>query len=667
MLTLSKKITTYITWFILAAALLSSLTVVYRRIQLERQDHRVETVVAYSDIQELAQLSGVTEVDMLSRIKQSGTVISVLLQEETLADFENSGQVSVLKGSDISNLYRVGNINSFILNYIYKQVNVNPNNFYIVIEKNSDFDRVKGALTAELGEAAVTPIGDQNVLEVIDTKDDLYTIGIGVDRDKVAMLENMGFSIVIGMKGISKNVEKSIRYKFQFINSLPSVRSIILNGDSVPGYPNHVNLLETQVTHQNRYIGKIEFAQQFGEKKLGLNIPERIIQVHAIGKDELQNMHPDQALRRYLRAVKERRVNMVLIRPFTQYKQHQGNPQEFNIKFLKVLTSYLNEYGYTIGQVNRLNIHTYSPANIVEIFFMALGVGWGLMALIGRYAQLNKARNSTLWGFYLISLIAVSYWFGKDGVCQFMALLTSIMVPTYAIISQFPVAINPQKSSKQRITDAIIFLLKVVGLCLLGGLIITGLLSDLPYLFKIRQFQGVKLAFVIPMILIGLYFFIKPHRITSMKYVFKRILHAPIRTSTFLAVIFCTVFIGIYLIRSGNYLPVNLPGAEIFFREVLEDYLYLRPRTKEFLIGYPILFLAYIYIDRRISRDWLWFFLTIGSVSMISVINSFCHLHTPFVVSVYRTCLGLVMGMIVSMGAWVLVSFIKWAIKRTNE
>jgi hypothetical protein len=52
---------------------------------------------------------------------------------------------------------------------------------------------------------------------------------------------------------------------------------------------------------------------------------------------------------------------------------------------------------------------------------------------------------------------------------------------------------------------------------------------------------------------------------------------------------------------------------------------------------------------------------------MISVVNSFCHLHTPFVVSVYRTCLGLLMGIIVSMGAWLTVSFIKWAIKRTNE
>jgi hypothetical protein len=663
----TKKVTQYLSLIIIVLAVISSLSAVYRRIQLERQDHRVETVLGYSDIQKLAQLSGLPEVDMLSKIKQSGSVVSVLLEEETLEDFENSGQVSVLKGSDISNLYRVGNINSFILNYIYKQININPNNFYIIIEKGTDFDRVKGALTAELGEAAVIPIGNQNVLEVINTREDLYDIGIGVDRDKVAMLESMGFNIVISLREIRKNVEKTLNYKFQFINSLPSVRSIILSGAVIPGYPSHIDVLEKQVTQQNRYIGKIEFSKQLGDKELGIKIPERIIQVHTIPEETMEIIHPDQALRRYLRAVKERRVNMLYIRPFVMYSQHQGDPAEFNIKFLKVLSSYLKEYGYSIGHVNRLNIHMYRPANFFEIILMSMGVWWICMALIGRYTKLNKPQNITMWGLFFLFFYAVAHWFGKSGVCQLMALITSIAVPTYAIVSQFPVLIDPNKSSKERIVDAMLFLLKLVGIAIFGGLLITGLLSELPYLFKIQQFQGVKLAFVIPMVLIGVYFFIKPHRITSMYYVFRRILDAPIRTSAFLAVIFCTVFIGIYLMRSGNYIPISLPGAEIFFREVLEDYLYVRPRTKEFLIGYPVLFLAYIYIDRRISRDWLWFFATIGSVSIISVTNSFCHLHTPFIVTLYRICLGLVMGLIVSMGAWLTVSFVKWAMKRTSE
>ena len=65
-----------------------------------------------------------------------------------------------------------------------------------------------------------------------------------------------------------------------------------------------------------------------------------------------------------------------------------------------------------------------------------------------------------------------------------------------------------------------------------------------------------------------------------------------------------------------------MPKIEQSFREFLELHFFARPRYKEFLIGYPVLMLSYYFVDTRISRHLIWFFVVIGSIAPISLINS---------------------------------------------
>jgi hypothetical protein len=79
---------------------------------------------------------------------------------------------------------------------------------------------------------------------------------------------------------------------------------------------------------------------------------------------------------------------------------------------------------------------------------------------------------------------------------------------------------------------------------------------------------------------------------------------------------------------------------------MLEAWLYARPRTKEFLIGYPCLFIfSYLYIAARPTVAAF----TTGLLSVItgvSILNSFCHGYTPFMTSAVRSAEGLLAGMI---------------------
>jgi hypothetical protein len=84
---------------------------------------------------------------------------------------------------------------------------------------------------------------------------------------------------------------------------------------------------------------------------------------------------------------------------------------------------------------------------------------------------------------------------------------------------------------------------------------------------------------------------------------------------------------------------------ELKLRSLLDQLLIVRPRTKEFLIGHPALFLSVALAPlwgRRVSLPLLW----LGTIGQVSLINTFCHIHTPLSVSLLRAFNGLWTGIL---------------------
>ncbi|HPK87677.1 MAG TPA: DUF5693 family protein, partial [Atribacterota bacterium] len=76
-----------------------------------------------------------------------------------------------------------------------------------------------------------------------------------------------------------------------------------------------------------------------------------------------------------------------------------------------------------------------------------------------------------------------------------------------------------------------------------------------------------------------------------------------------------------------------------------------RPRSKEFLIGYPLLALA-ITMNYMGITYLKYLIIIMGSVAPVTVLNTFCHVHTPLCFSLLRTFhgfwLGLLLGLVVA-------------------
>jgi hypothetical protein len=99
-----------------------------------------------------------------------------------------------------------------------------------------------------------------------------------------------------------------------------------------------------------------------------------------------------------------------------------------------------------------------------------------------------------------------------------------------------------------------------------------------------------------------------------------------------------------YLTRTGNAGQVS--GVEMHFRSVLENTFGVRPRTKEFLFGHPLLF-AGIFLALRYR--WAMVLLVVGTMAQLSMVDTFAHIHTPLILSFTRILLGIGIGLIVGL------------------
>ena len=124
----------------------------------------------------------------------------------------------------------------------------------------------------------------------------------------------------------------------------------------------------------------------------------------------------------------------------------------------------------------------------------------------------------------------------------------------------------------------------------------------------------------------------------------------------------------IMALRSDNVSSV--PAFEVAFRDFMERTLVVRPRTKEFLIGYPALVLYWYLIRQGLAPHYREAVRIAAVLAFSSAINTFCHFHTLVALSFIRVVngwwLGLLVGVILVFGLhFVLLPLLKKISGRT--
>lgn len=174
----------------------------------------------------------------------------------------------------------------------------------------------------------------------------------------------------------------------------------------------------------------------------------------------------------------------------------------------------------------------------------------------------------------------------------------------------------------------------------LGAIFMVGLLSDTSFMLKLDGFAGVKIAHVIPIAAVPFILFIlnDEHPLN----VVKEILDKAVTYKWGILAAVLAVCGYIYISRTGNT-TAELSTAESTMRQTLTDILGVRPRSKEFLIGYPFTMLLF-YLGAS-KKNWV---LTLPAViGQVSLVNTYAHIHTPLLISLHRSFNGLALGLLI--------------------
>ena len=433
------------------------------------------------------------------------------------------------------------------------------------------------------------------------------------------------------------------------INSLKGYDTIIFEGEEILGYPDKLALTAASMRKHNIRYGNIEIIKQAGDKKLKSLLKTAVVRVHSIPEDELKKLNYEKVLSRLGRAVRERSIRLLYIRPFLPAYGPSSlgslrtgeDPVKYNLEYLSQLKKEIQTTGYKLGRAS-------APRKMQPQGWQVLVLGVGV--LIVALLLLDSFIRIPWYLMYLVlifSVFAMVYQgVGSHGFLleKALALLAAIVFPSYAVISQF----SKSEESAHPFIASVIILMNVVAETLLGVFLVLGILANTQFMLTSQTFIGVKIALLAPILIVAFYFFFIGEGRFILKKAKERFLNMWFARIPLYSIFLALALLGalfIFVARSGNFV-IPVAEAEKYIRLILEKVLMVRPRLKEFLIGYPALFLgAYLFSVNR--KSFLWVILPIAVIAPISLINTFCHIHTPLLISTVRSLNGLVLGVVV--------------------
>ncbi len=634
-------------YLIIFIAIIISFISIYDKFYMETNNKRVELIIDNDSLNELA-VTGKVEEDFLPKLKKKG-ITGVAVYEKTIEDLLAEDNIHLMKGEEIKNLqeFTGGEVPP-----VFDEFYLDDNSSFLLIteeEKAGSFLEYKDYWS------------DKFAIEFIEESGILL---LKLKGKRGRPLTFPGFNIIeinrFREKGLKvyprpgNRIDNHLKVNLNNLLSL-SPEVVIFADNEVLGYDRGNGRIEDTARffkNNNIKVGMIEpflNKQQGIEKLVGL-IDYNVLRVHTVEQDELDNYTIRELVARYVRAVRERNVRILHLKLF-QETANRGHIGEYNLKFVAALRTALEKEGFVIGSAETFPLY-YNPVWL--LLLVAGGIAGGGVLLLEYLLDKEFGQKVYLiFAGLMFPIIILLYWERIIFARQILALTASIIFPLLAIIQLF--------TGREDLSPVKTFL-KITGITLIGAVFVTAGLHHLSFLLKVNQYRGVKIAFVLPLIIIGFYIignkyfknFQKDNFLNSLSY----LLNIPIKVKYLLLGSGVLIFTFFLLVRTGNYSLINLLPGEGQFRNYLESILYIRPRFKEFLIGHPFLILSIVY--RGKIREHLFYLLVLPAlIGQINVINTFAHLHVPLHVSLIRTLNGIILGTLIGIVLYRLVEYFR--------
>ncbi len=692
------------------------LITIYQRINIEKQYNTAEIILDY---EEMVKFTDSSEKDInwwMDKFKDYGAQ-SVAIQEETINLLIKSGyplraeMVSELiknynwednYSDEIGSQIRSGNIDSNdaivttkdknLYDYIvsglseryseqfYKTYN-NEDEYYIVLNGNIN-DIYYGSTER------VIDLGGKGVYEnkkVVDSR--LFNIGIGYDEGKINAVKNAGLDVILRPINYNADNEK-LADVYKAANEKYGLvpRLYILYGKEVLGYPGNEGKLLSYINENNIAPVLIESSNQRENlEQDGLNklieksnynavraftmwdyIRARNKYYNYAGAEEIENT--------MFRAITERNIRAIYFKPFFE--------EEGSSKYL----TYSDEYERTFTSLNkRLAEHNIKLGRAEAINEFHIGakrlamLAFGItLAAVFLFIKMFNIKNKYVNFLYLFAIPGALVPMIMRNVAEkgfsLVAAVAFSGIAIYYFMNKIKDIFDSSKnySNMQLMIKSAVILTISVVISLIGAVFVDSILVDVKYMLEMDIFRGVKISQIAPFgifLVIYLIYFLNKNNENAFKSsinIVKTLLNKDIKIYYAIIAGLIGVVGYIYISRTGHETNLQPSNIEMIFRNFMENMLYARPRTKEFLIAFPAIFAAVFSANKK-SDFFTGIFMLAAAIGTSSVINTFSHIRTPIYLSAARTFIGLGFGIVIGCIVILLMNYIYLLHKKIQE
>ena len=568
-------------WALIFVSLIPASLLVLRRIQAEGTRQTVTFVMDEEALALQADFYGLTSLELAEQYRALG-LNGVALYEETLQTLAAEGDILLAESSDLQLRYP-------------EESSPPPNADMYVSEV------IPGALDAALAKVEPAPGG--------------FSYGgrtwypfTGADEERPAGYREAelnawveaGFDIAYrprdypNLQNVGADYPEAANY-------------LVYAGLEVAGLPN--SLEEVVGLSQGYLTGIIESTEQAGMSEISRRVPT--VRLLSFNQDYIdERLSPQDLVEKYLLAAEERGVRLIYLRPYL--KDKQGDMIENTEATLKGLTAAFEAASYSVAPLENLELEYQTST------FLRLGSGLGAVGALGLLALSYPG----VWGL-LVSGFTLLVAFVLCGLSwSLFALLAALCFPVLGY-ARFP----------ERLPS----LGLATSISLAGAVVLSGVGSDRAAMLALTPFRGVGLTLIAPPLLFAFHYALRYRRPAAWV---RDFWEAPIRLSHVVLAFGGLAALSLIFLRRGNFPILGATEAELSLRSWLSG-LFVRPRFKE-LAGHVLAVAGLTGSYPAWVRGGL---LTGGVIAQGTILNSFSHYHTPFLISLQRTLIALLIGL----------------------
>ena len=637
--------------------LISSLYLVMERNTIEKSQNHIENIVDYDAVLRANAFEKRNQKDAFDTLKEAG-ITAFAIYDRTLEKANDAGEIKLLSSQDMSGIRINGS-------------SIKPGATYIALipGKEGYYKEIREDLYHRISKDKVKEL-NTNIGPVLElqgaTADSYAKMNLGISRIQALEVANRGFNVIVRPTNYRNVTSDDIKYVFSRLDGVPHVTGIIFAGKEALGAPNHID--ETLETMNNLHIPLV-----------GIEAVNQLQYEPQLGFLEMAaKKTPEEAAQRFYISDIERNIRFNLF-PMYEVGQNNETVLQTTIDYVHSTTDKLSTKGYEFGPADIYPSYTPNPLLIVLTLIGSIA----LFVYVGQMF-INMSQHKQLVLFFALSLVSIVGFIVTSGtlLVQIWALSAAIMAPVGAMVILMEEwrrsdGIRPVGAWKSTLL-ALLYLVIATLFAAIGGMYIAALLGNTKFFMEFEIFRGVKLTFVLPIILVMIAYLQrfplwKGRMINSgseAKSFIKEFLTTDIKMYVFFVIAAIGAAGWIFVGRSGHTAGVPVPTFELVLRRFLENTLYARPREKEFMIGHPLLMLATF----AFLRKWpmvIHFVLTIGGViGIASMVETFCHIRTPVFMSIMRGYDGLLLGCVIGIALILAVRLVvyisQWAINRED-